>query len=117
MSDPKAGITLGRYRLERELGRGGMGVVFLAQDELLQRPVAIKVLATALAADEEFRLRFLREMRMAGALEHPNVVPVYDAGEADGHLYLATRNFPPPLGLSWLNPLCATSRHGEKDDS
>ncbi len=91
MTEPKLGTVLGRYRLDREIGRGGMGMVFHAHDELLHRSVAVKVLATALADDEEFRQRFLREMRLAGALEHPNIVPVYDAGETDHHLYLATR--------------------------
>jgi serine/threonine-protein kinase len=88
---PHVGMLLGRYRLEAEVGRGGMGVVFRARDELLDRTAAVKVLSAALAGDEQFRVRFLREMRMASALDHPNVVGVYDAGEADGHLYLATR--------------------------
>jgi hypothetical protein len=91
MTEPTVGSMLGRYRLDREVGRGGMGMVFHAHDELLHRSVAVKVLATGLADDKEFRLRFLREMRLAGALEHPNVVPVYDAGEVGRHLYLATR--------------------------
>jgi serine/threonine protein kinase len=91
MTEPGLGAVLGRYRLDREIGRGGMGMVFHARDELLHRSVAVKVLATALADDQGFRLRFLREMRLASSLEHPNVVPVYDAGEAGRHLYLATR--------------------------
>jgi hypothetical protein len=88
---PRVGGTLGRYRLEAELGRGGMGVVFRGRDELLQRSAAVKVLSAGLAGDEQFRLRFLREMRLASALEHPNVVPVYEAGLEGEHLYLATR--------------------------
>jgi serine/threonine-protein kinase len=88
---PHVGGTLGRYRLEAELGRGGMGVVFRGRDELLQRSAAVKVLSAGLAGDEQFRLRFLREMRLASALEHPNVVPVYEAGLEGEHLYLATR--------------------------
>jgi eukaryotic-like serine/threonine-protein kinase len=73
----------GRYRLERPLGHGGMATVFLAHDAELERPVAVKVLAESLAGDEAFRRRFLREARLAARLSHPNVVGVYDAGEAD----------------------------------
>jgi eukaryotic-like serine/threonine-protein kinase len=73
----------GRYRVERTLGRGGMSVVYLAHDESLQRPVAVKVLAAELEDDDTFRRRFLREARLAGRLSHPNIVQVYDAGETD----------------------------------
>ena len=78
MSETLAG---GRYRLERELGRGGMATVYLARDEELDRPVAVKILAQHLADDEEFRARFQREARLAARLSHPNIVRVYDAGE------------------------------------
>jgi eukaryotic-like serine/threonine-protein kinase len=74
----------GRYRLERPLGRGGMGSVYLAHDAELDRPVAVKLLAESLAGDTAFRTRFLREARLAARLSHPNVVAVFDAGEADG---------------------------------
>src|SRR6185295_17470750 len=70
--------------VERELGRGGMGVVYLARDVMLDRAVAMKVLAPHLAAQEEMRERFLREARTAARLAHPNVVPVYRADEIDG---------------------------------
>jgi eukaryotic-like serine/threonine-protein kinase len=73
----------GRYRLEHPLGHGGMATVYLARDEELDRPVAIKVLAQNLAGDSAFRERFLREARLAARLSHPNVVSVYDAGEAE----------------------------------
>jgi eukaryotic-like serine/threonine-protein kinase len=76
-------LTAGRYRVERELGRGGMATVFLAHDEELRRPVALKVLAEHLAGDDTFRARFIREAKLAGRLSHPNVVQVYDAGETD----------------------------------
>jgi len=79
-----ATLAGGRYRLERRLGRGGMAVVHLAHDEELRRQVAVKVLAEPLAADDDFRRRFLREARVAARLSHPNVVAVYDAGEDDG---------------------------------
>jgi ABC-type oligopeptide transport system substrate-binding subunit/class 3 adenylate cyclase/predicted Ser/Thr protein kinase len=90
-SRPQAGGTLAGYRIERLLGRGGMGAVYLARDERLGRRVALKVLPPELADDERFRERFLREWRIAAALEHPHVVPIHDAGEADGQLYIAMR--------------------------
>jgi len=77
----------GRYRLVREIGRGGMGTVYEARDERLDRTVAVKVLSVP-AIDARTRERYLREARAAAALNHPNVVAVYDAGEADGHPYL-----------------------------
>ncbi len=79
----------GSYRIERELGRGGMGVVFLARDHRLDRPVALKILPPALAADPVVRERFLREARTAAQLSHPNIVPVYSADEAGGWAYFA----------------------------
>jgi eukaryotic-like serine/threonine-protein kinase len=83
-----------RYRIERTLGRGGMAAVYLAHDEELQRPVAVKVLAEHLGNDETFRLRFLREARLAGRLSHPNVVQVYDAGETDGRPFIVMEYVP-----------------------
>ena len=79
------------YRTEAVIGRGGMGVVYRAQDVRLRRTVALKVMAPELALDESFRERFMRETELATSLEHPNVVPIHDAGEADGHLYLVMR--------------------------
>ena len=70
----------GRYRIERELGHGGMATVYLAHDEELGRAVAVKVLPEHLAGDETFHARFVREARLAGRLSHPNIVRVYDAG-------------------------------------
>jgi serine/threonine protein kinase len=78
----------GRYRLERELGRGAMATVFLARDEELERPVAVKLLEESAAADESLRRRFTREAQIAAALSHPNVVAVFDVGEADGRPYI-----------------------------
>ena len=74
----------GRYAVEKTLGGGGMAIVYLAHDEELDRPVAVKVLADNLADDPELRARFVREARVAARLSHPNVVRVYDAGEEDG---------------------------------
>ena len=85
----------GRYRLERPLGHGGMATVYLAHDEELHRPVAIKLLAEHLAGDAAFRTRFLREARLAARLSHPNVVSVYDAGEAeDGRPFIVMEYVP-----------------------
>ena len=79
------------YRIERQLGRGSMGVVYLAEDVQLRRKVALKILAPTLADDELFRKRFDRESQSAANLDHPNIVPVYAAGEAAGSLYIAMR--------------------------
>ena len=78
----------GEYSLDRELGRGGMGVVYLAREVRLARPVAIKVLPRELAAAADRRDAFLRESRTVGGLNHPNIVPVYAAGERDGFVYI-----------------------------
>jgi serine/threonine-protein kinase len=79
------------FRIEEVLGRGGMGVVYRAYDLRLRRIVAFKVIAPELALEEHFRERFSRESELAMSLEHPNVVPIYDAGDVDGRLYLAMR--------------------------
>ena len=78
----------GEYSLDRELGRGGMGVVYLAREVRLARPVAIKVLPPALAVQPELREAFLREAQTAAALTHPNIVPVYAVGERAGFVYM-----------------------------
>src|SRR5215467_6999102 len=79
------------YRIEELIGRGGMGVVYRAYDLRLKRTVALKLVAPSLALDERFRERFARESELVMSLEHPNVVPIYDAGDADGRDYLAMR--------------------------
>jgi serine/threonine-protein kinase len=85
----------GRYRLEHPLGHGGMATVHLAHDEELNRPVAVKLLAEDVAGDEALRKRFLREARLAARLSHPNVVSVYDAGEAeDGRPFFVMEHVP-----------------------
>ena len=88
---PAVGATFAGYRLEERLGRGGMGVVYLARDERLDRPVALKLIAPTLSVDPGFRERFLTESRLAASLDHSHVIPIYEAGEADGELYLAMR--------------------------
>jgi ABC-type branched-subunit amino acid transport system substrate-binding protein/DNA-binding beta-propeller fold protein YncE/predicted Ser/Thr protein kinase len=87
----QAGSELAGYRLEEEIGHGGMGLVFRAHDNVLDRSVAVKLVSPGLARDRAFRERFLVESRLAASLDHPNVLPVYDAGEIDGRLYLVMR--------------------------
>jgi hypothetical protein len=87
----KPGERLADFRIVRSLGRGGMGVVYLAVDERLDRQVALKVIAPDLAHDREFQERFEAEARSAAAIEHANAVSVYSAGNADDNLYIAMR--------------------------
>lgn len=82
------GKLIGRYRVVEKLGEGGMGVVYRAEDTELQRPVALKFFTRA-AAGGDLRAQMLNEGRAAASLDHPNICPVYDVGESDGHLFLA----------------------------
>jgi Protein kinase domain len=79
------------YRLEEQIGEGGMAIVYRAYDERLGRRVALKVLAPALATDTGFRQRFIRESRAAAAVDHPNIIPIYEAGDIGGALFIAMR--------------------------
>jgi beta-lactam-binding protein with PASTA domain/predicted Ser/Thr protein kinase len=88
MSDPGPTVFNGRYELHRRLGRGGMAEVFLARDQLLDRPVAVKVLFPEFATDPSFVERFRREATAAANLSHPNIVGVYDWGEAEGTYFI-----------------------------
>src|SRR6266568_3769567 len=88
-ADSNIGATIGGYRIESLIGRGGMGAAYLAEHAHLERNVALKVLAADLAGDEDFRQRFVRESRLAAKLYHPNIIPIDDAGEAGGVLYIA----------------------------
>ena len=88
---PEGGAVIGGCRVLRELGRGGMGVVYLAEEERLRRRVALKVISPELAQDVTFRHRFARESRLAAAIDHPNAVPVFSAGEDQGLLFLVMR--------------------------
>jgi ABC-type transport system substrate-binding protein/class 3 adenylate cyclase/tRNA A-37 threonylcarbamoyl transferase component Bud32/streptogramin lyase len=85
------GVALAGYRIEALIGRGSTGSVYSAEDVALKRRVALKVLLPELARDERFRERFLRESRLAAALEHPHIVPIHAVGESDGVLFLAMR--------------------------
>jgi serine/threonine protein kinase len=86
---PRVGAEIAGYRLESVLQRGGMSVVYAAEHIRMKRRVALKILATELADDDRFRERFLNESRMAASIDHPNIVPIYDAGEENGVLYIA----------------------------
>ena len=84
------GVTFGHYRIVRLLGKGGMGEVYLAEDTLLDRKVALKILSAQSTADPERVMRFTQEAKAASALNHPNIITIYEIGEADGTRFLAT---------------------------
>src|SRR3954453_8220275 len=86
-----AGDAFAGYRIEQRLGRGGMGVLYLALEPGLERRVALKLIAPEAASDDVFARRFAEEARIAASIEHPNVVPIYAAGEHDGIPYIAMR--------------------------
>ena len=91
MATPQIGDEFAGYRIEALLGRGGMGVVYRAEQERPHRRVALKLLAPELSGDANFRERFIRESDLAAAIEHPNIIPIYNAGEVDGQLYISMR--------------------------
>ena len=90
-SEFAVGSQIAGYRLEEQIGHGGMAVVYRAYDARLDRRVALKILAPGLALDEAFRHRFIRESKAAAAVDHPHIIPVFDAGEASGVLFIAMR--------------------------
>ena len=85
---------IGRYEIERELGRGGMAVVYLARDPAMKRQVAVKVLPRQFTHDPQFRARFQREAEVIAALEHPHIVPIYDFGEHEDQPFIVMRYMP-----------------------
>src|SRR4051812_5903623 len=91
MTTQEPGTEIAGYRIESVIGRGGMAVVYRAEDLRLGRKVALKLLTPQLADSEQFRQRFIKESRLAASLDHPNIVPIYEAGEADGQLFIAMR--------------------------
>ena len=91
MATLSTGQVVGGHRIEGVAGRGGMGVVYRATDLALNRVVALKLIAPELAEDPEFRQRFKRESEIAASLDHPNVIPIYHAGEEEGLLYVTMR--------------------------
>lgn len=88
------GKQIASYVVEAEIGRGGMAVVYRARDLRLDRTVALKLLAPELARNDTFRKRFAHESRVAAAIDHPHIVPVFEAGETEGVLYIAMRYVP-----------------------
>src|SRR2546422_6604498 len=86
--DQRIGTELGGYRIVGPVGRGGTSVVYRAEPVRLGRPAALKLLSPGLG-EADFSARLLRESRLAASLDHPSIVPVYDAGEEDGLLYIA----------------------------
>lgn len=96
-----SGLHLGDYRLLREIGAGGMGIVYEAMQESMQRRVAVKVLPREFSNDPIRRERFLREARMAAQLSFPNIVPVIDFGDSDGRCFFAMR-LVEGVGLDWV---------------
>ena len=82
------GTTISHYKVLSEVGRGGMGVVYKAEDTKLKRPVALKFLRSDLLEDEEHKERFLREAQAAAAVDHPNICTVHEIGEADGETFI-----------------------------
>ena len=88
---PLVGEEFAGYRLVSVLGRGGMSVVFRAENPRLGNVIALKVLDPSLASDDIFRTRFLEESRIAASMNHPNVIPIHDMGSSDGLLYIAMR--------------------------
>ena len=91
MRELAPGAVVAGYRIESLVGRGGMGVVYRAVQSGLERVVALKVIAPELLDDDDVRARFLAEARAAASVDHPNVIPVHDAGEDDGVAYIAMR--------------------------
>ncbi len=85
------GSRISKYTLEQQIGHGGMAMVFRARDHQLGRLVALKIMAPSLVSDTEFRQRFVRESRAAAAVDDPHIIPVFEAGEADGVLFIAMR--------------------------
>ena len=91
MNPEAPGTEIAGYRIESLIGRGGMAVVYRAEDLRLGRKVALKLLTPQLVDNEQFRQRFIKESRLAASLDHPNIVPIYEAGEAEGQLFIAMR--------------------------
>ena len=91
MADAYIGSVVGGHRITRLIGRGGMGLVYEAVDPSLDRNVAIKLVAPDLALEPDFRERFISESKVAASIDHPNVLPIFSAGEHDGVLFLAMR--------------------------
>src|SRR3979409_1001104 len=91
MSEQPVGAEIAASRIESVIGRGGMAVVYRAEDTRLGRKVALKLLTPSLSDQHQFQQRFIQESRLAASLDHPNIIPIYQAGNADGLLFIAMR--------------------------
>src|SRR5215207_8815861 len=91
MDELAVGATFADHVIRGVAGRGGMGIVYRALHVPLKREVALKVLAGSISSDDEFRIRFRHEFEAAASIQHPNVIPIYHAGEQDGLLYVTMR--------------------------
>jgi serine/threonine protein kinase len=96
------GMMFGPFTITEQIGRGGMGVVYAAQHRELQRAVALKLLGNDFNDSAEYRRRFLREAVALGRIDSPHIVQVYDAGELDGQLFIATKLYPKGDLRQWL---------------
>src|SRR3954447_25470909 len=94
MAELASGTVIAGYRIDSLIGRGGMGVVYRAGQSGLERVVALKVIAPELLDDDDVRRRFLSEARAAASVDHPNVIPVHDAGQQDRIAFIALRYVP-----------------------
>ncbi|MBI3468955.1 MAG: serine/threonine protein kinase, partial [Planctomycetes bacterium] len=101
-ASPDCPIALGRFQIHRELGHGGCGIVYLAFDPVLQREVALKVPRPESLIDPHLRRRFLREAQAAAALDHPNILPVYEAQEIGAVCYITSAYCRGPTLAAWL---------------
>src|SRR6516165_1755938 len=88
------GTLVSHYRVVSRLGSGGMGVVYLAEDERLHRKVVLKFISPAIVEDAVARARLLREAQAASTLDHPNIATVFEVGDFDGHLFIAMAYYP-----------------------
>jgi serine/threonine protein kinase len=111
---PADADSIGHYRLQRELGRGGMGVVYLSEDTRLRRRVALKVLSPVFASSRDLQARFQREAAIASRLDHPGICTIYEAGEADGVPFIAMRYVQGETLEHWINAARVASGLGEK---
>ena len=89
--DPRVGTRIGDYEIQQLIGRGGMSVVYLAEHIRLHRKVALKLLSPEMAEDDTFRRRFTSEWERLAQLDHPNIIPIFEAGEAGELLFIAMR--------------------------
>ena len=117
MGELESGTVFAGHRIEAVAGRGGMGVVYQATQLALDRTIALKVIAAGLLEDQTVRNRFVRESKVAASIDHPNVIPIYYAGEENGIAYIAMRFVPGDDVRSLVRregPLAARARRADR---